>query len=351
MTGRDVSSARRRRAFALPLLFVTLGLAACLDEGVTGAGVDVPAVASVSVSGVRLDAAQFRQSGEFALGILAIDEAGDIILDERTDLTLTLQQQQSPEVPPLQIIRRQTERVEPNASTTRAAILLDNSGSMSTSDPTRLRAAAARLFWEAIFAASPSNAVSMLDFGQPASVGFVDTRLLQSWTSDPALLTAQLPRIQPSGGTPLYGSLFEVMRWIDTTGSANTNRVVLLLSDGAPTDASRRTAVLQSLPTRNITVHTVGLGSASDLSPSASTSAVTAMREIADASGGVYAAATDAAALGQIFNVLASASSRGQLISRFQVVPVPPSGTTLRGLVLVNAGGRVATASWSFVAP
>jgi Mg-chelatase subunit ChlD len=216
-----------------------------------------------------------------------------------------------------------------------------------------LRSAAAKLFWEAVLPVRTTNRVAFLDFGAGRTTGFTESRLLVPFTSNAASLDSALLRVVASGGTPLYESLRESARWIDTTLSgANDNRVMLLLSDGQPNSRTNRDSALAIATRANITVHTVGLGPASDLATTGrDTSAIGAIREIADRTGGVYAAATDASALGPIFTNIARATSRGQLVTTFAISPVPASGTRVSGTVTVTSGGATQTANWTFIAP
>ncbi len=328
---------------------VVAGLAACSDSS----GPSQPPIQTLAVSGVQLNAATFRANGQFGLGLLATSTSGDAILSPGVGVSAAVTAISVGNPSASTIARVGTNATNPQNGATQATILMDNSGSMSSTDPGRLRAAAAKLFWEAVLPVRTTNRVAFLDFGAGATPGLVATRILVPFTTSAARLDSALVRVAAGGGTPLYESLLATARWVDTsTSGSSDNRVMLLLSDGQPNSRANRDSAIATAARANIIVHTVGLGPASDLATTGrDTVAIGAIREIADRTGGVYAAATDASALGPIFANIARASSRGQLVTTFAISPVPASGTRVSGTVTVTSGGTSQTATWTFVAP
>ncbi|MCC7052481.1 MAG: VWA domain-containing protein [Gemmatimonadaceae bacterium] len=311
----------------------------------------LPPITSLSVSGVRVNSADFRTNGTFRLGLIATAADSVPILNTGVSVAVALTSLSSGDPAAFAVTRDNTTVSQPGSADMRAAILLDDSGSMSSNDPTEFRSSAAELFWAAVLPVRAGNQVALLDFGAGATAPFTNSRLLQAFTADASLLATKLSAIGAFGGTPLYESLLETVDWMTTNTTASQNRVILLLTDGSPNSTTSRDAAIQAAVDASITVHTVGLGPASDQSPSVSTAALTAVREIADRTGGVYSAATTAPALEPIFAALARATSRGQLISTFRITPVPASGTRVSGTVTVGSGGTTGVASFSFVAP
>ena len=340
------STVRRYRSVVL-LSGAGLLLAACSDS----TGSSLPPIQSLSVSGVKVNSVTFGNNGQFGLGLLATSDAGDAILSTAVRVSAQVTSVSGGSASTYTISTVGTASDNPQNGATQATILMDNSGSMSSSDPSKLRSAAAKLFWDAVLPVRATNRVAFLDFGAGGSAGFSNTRMLVPFTSSAARLDSALARVAASGGTPLYESLRETARWIDTTAGSSDNRTMLLLSDGQPNSRINRDSAIAMATRANITVHTVGLGPASELAARPDTAAVSAIREIADRTGGVYAAATDASALGPIFTNIARASSRGQLVTTFAISPVPPSGTRVSGTVTVTSGGTSQTANWTFVAP
>lgn len=336
---------------ALPMLALASGfLAACSDSTKPA---ETPPIQSLAVSGVRVTAATFASTGRFGLGLIATAEDGAAILSNAVRITAQVTTLSVGNPAQSTATTVGTASSTPQSGATQATILMDNSGSMSFTDPTRLRSAAAKLFWEAVLPVRATNRVAFLDFGAGATPGFASSRLLVPFTTSAARLDSARSRVTEAGGTPLYESLRETARWVDSsTSGSGDNRVMLLLSDGQPNSRTNRDSALAIATRANITVHTVGLGPASDLTATGrDTSAVSAIREIADRTGGVYAAATDASALGPIFTNIARASSRGQLVTTFAISPVPASGTRVSGTVTVVSGGTSQTANWTFIAP
>lgn len=333
--------------------FVPLWILSACSERPTGPANSAP-IESLAISGVRINEADFRANGRFELGLVASDAEGAPILQTRVGIAATLE----PTVggggaggAGYAVTHDQTVAIMAN-SDVRAAILIDNSLSMTESDPRVVRADAAKLFWETMLPASTGNQVAILDYGVSFTTGMRETRILQPWTNSASALSAVLPSIRVGPrGTPLYESVIETSTWISTTTSSDQNRVILLLTDGEPTGSATRLSAINAAKAAGVTIHGVGLGPASDKSAAAKPAAVAAVREVAEQTGGVYAAATDAIALAPIFKILATVSSRGQLIGRFRISPVPPTGTSVRGTVSVTAGGRAQSASFSFRAP
>jgi Mg-chelatase subunit ChlD len=334
---------KRLRSHAGALPIIGLIVAAACDS----TGPDLPNIEELTVSGIRVDADRFQSTGEFELGLLAVDENGSSILNEEVEVSAALTSSGT-----YAISYRSLTSRRPGSNATSAAILLDDSGSMSSNDNQKLRADAAELFWEAVLPVRSNNRVALLDFGAGGSDGFNYTRLLQTWTRDTQLLTTALGQIAAVGGTPLYESIQEAVGWVDESSDpASYDRVMLVLTDGVPGSFFYKEDAIAAALDASVVMHTVGLGPASDISTGADPQAVGAVRELAERTGGVYSAATGADALQPIFQTLAKVSSEGQLVGAFQISPTPPSGTRIDGTVTVTSGSGSETASWSFVSP
>jgi hypothetical protein len=187
------------------------------------------------------------------------------------------------------------------------------------------------------------------------SPGFVKTRLLQGYTTNPAQLDAQLPSIQaqPSGGTPLYRSAFEVVRWTDTTVvEVSARRHVVIITDGFPRDSvPYKDSLFAAAARGGVRIFAVGIGPASDQGPKSSSQAVAVVRELATRTGGIYAGVTDAAQLAPALRALASEPSGDRLLATFALGSVPVRGAVVAGTVTIQGALGRATAGWSFVAP
>lgn len=304
--------------------------------------------------GVRLDSAAFRSNGSFVLELVPTDQTGNAFVADTWDISTTL------EAPTSVAVRLDSQRVEPaDSRAAAAAIHIDDSGSMLTSDRDRRRATAAQLFWNEVLGAGGGNVVALLDFGRGTpdtpSPGFLTTRLLQSFTGNASLLNARLSSIQAAagGGTPLYRSAWEVARWFDTTVAVQSyKRTVVIITDGLPRDPlGYKDSLFAATAAAQIRILAVGVGPASDNGTQTVDSAVEVLRELATQTDGVYAGANEAQQLVPILHALANVSTREQLLAELRVDPVPPRGTRVAGTVTIAGTRGRATAGWSFIAP
>ena len=258
----------RTRYTGRAAIVATLVFAAC-SERPTGP-LEGPPIASLAISGVRINPVDFKATGAFELGLVASAIDGSAILQTGVGISATLDSisggGSGTSAASYKIERSQTTATVTNADV-RAAILIDDSGSMETSDPSLLRASASTLFWESLLPARAGNQVAILDFGPSATSGFADTRLLQPWTNSARSLSASIAGIRALGSTPLYASLIELSGWMTTTTMAGHSLVILLLTDGKPeNDRGTRSAAINAARAAGITIHGVGLGPPSDLS-------------------------------------------------------------------------------------
>jgi hypothetical protein len=244
-----------------------------------------------------------------------------------------------------------------------SALLIDDSGSMSTSDPdtdgtgntSPQRLVAGELFINTNNAcANASNLFGVFDFGgSTVTAPFTDTQIIKDFsdcssTNITDADTKMEAAIAAFGGTPLYESLGELCNSMAGNSTlSGKNKAILLLSDGQPNSDTNKQAALDCLTNNNIVACTVGLGPGSELDPSADPLAAQALKDVASAGRCVYSAATDASALNNIFATIATAITQGQDFADIAVSPVPPSGTTVNAELSIGA----ITANFSFVAP
>jgi hypothetical protein len=132
-------------------------LSGCADSGGPN---DLPDPFQLAVV-VRVDSATFRSAGEFTLDLVPSDHGGRTYFTEPWTITTTLS------TPLTASVDQLSQEVEPADSQPIAtAILIDDSGSMRASDPDRIRAVAAQLFWRDLLPGRPGNIVALLDFGR-----------------------------------------------------------------------------------------------------------------------------------------------------------------------------------------
>jgi uncharacterized protein YegL len=304
---------------------------------------------SLQLSAVaRVDTNTFPFDGLFDLELVPYDDTGTRYIIDAWQIGVTLG---SPDSISLSVSDQRLDA--PDTVPTAAAILIDDSGSMLGSDPDRERAGAAQLFWQAVLAARVGNLVALLDFGRgdvPATAGFRDTRLIQTFTSEAATLDVQATSIQAAsgGGTHLYRSGTEVARWVDSTvPTTGYKRSMVVMTDGKPGDTEFQDPFFTAVAEAKVRVFAVGLGVAAD----PTSAAVQVVKELAKRTGGVYAAASSPKDLKSILSVLASASSDSRLFVRVHLSPIPPTGTPVEGTVSISGMRGTAQATWSFVVP
>jgi len=321
---------------------------ACSDSNVPS-GPNPPAASSPPVEklelvGLRLSAPEFHENGRFGLGLLATDKNDSAILSTSVTVGVNFDDSQFvASMAPTEAFEIVPKSLKPVV----AAILLDNSGSMATSDPSEERGTAAKVFWESLLPENSQNVVGLFDF---VDCGKFHT--LQNFTRDNTLLNDGVGLISAIGGTPLYAATESTLNALNTNYSDVENeRVLLVLTDGQPTCYGAENATVDLANSYGIPIYTVGLGPASDLSANSNATAVTLTQNLSLRTRGVYAAATQADALTPIFKSIARASSRGQLIAFFNITPVPAAGTVVKGTATFTSGSQTRSVAFSFVAP
>ena len=303
-------------------------------------------------AGIRVDSATFRSRGEFAIQLVPTDPTGRTLVEEPWTVTGALESPVAGALPlsALAVLPADTMPVT-------ISIDIDDSHSMTSNDPNRVRATGAQHFWQAVLGARPRNQVALLDFGGTLqSPGFVKTRLVQAHTTDPAELDAQLAMIQaqPGSGTPLYRSALEVIHWTDTAVALQSQRYLVIITDGypyPPDSLPYQDSVVAAAANSGVRIFAVGVGPASDQGTQSVDSAVAVVRNLATRTGGIYAGVTNATQLGSALRALASEPSGERLLATFALASAPVRGAVVTGTVTIEGPLGRATAEWSFVAP
>jgi len=303
--------------------------------------------------GVRIDSTAFRSDGFVLLELVPTDQNGQTFVSDDWEIEATLSQ---PTTAPIITDTVWTQPADPRPLAT--VILVDDSGSMLRNDPDRERAAAVGSFAEQVLAPNPMSRVALADFGWPAdsaTAGFAQTRLLADFTSDLARLEAAAARLEgiEGGGTRMYQSALEVTRWTGTVVPAGYRRMLVIITDGFPTqsDLAYRDQLFSEAAAEEIRILAVGVGAASDQSGQAVDSAVAVVRELATKTGGVYSGTTSSTQLVPVLTALANVSTQNQLLALLRLNPPPPPGTELAGSVTISGARGTASARWTAVAP
>ena len=315
-------------------------LAACKDSN---SPPDPNRIVNVFV-GTQVDSATLRDRGEFILTLVPVNGHGSVVTEG-----ITIEPSVTGAAPAITLSG--TPRVvPPDARPVAAAVSMDNSRSMLDSDPQRRRVTAAQQFWTALLGADTRSVAALLGFGVDApSPGFSDTKLFQTWTNDVATLNAAFDGISVSNGSPLYRSSREIVRWIDSTRTPDDayRRILVVFTDGLPDDPTAEAALMAEAASNGVTIHTVGLGTASDQSTQMLPDAVARLTRLADETGGVYAGAPSAGSLPAVFEALATISSDGALLATVKLDPIPAAGTIVAGKVRVSNVAGGADGNWT----
>lgn len=300
-----------RRVGFLSVLAMVVSLG-CNDDSSGGSSLEQ--AEEVTVTGVSVDEA-FAENGQFTVGFVAEDGEGNPLLAGGSG---------SSAPPPItfsvkvhggwkSIATKAVDGVdcmvaapagttctlttvtatEPAAGSGNVAggVIIDDSGSMSGSDPQQDRVPAANAFIDSV-CDDASNMVAAFDFGRGGNLGFSVTRDLM--TANGVLDTnleggrSMLPyaectpanvalaqeavemQVVASGGTPLWTSVLEVCTdMVDriAPGEQLEGRALamLVLSDGQPGDSGLQMDAETCLADNGVTACTVGLGPGSEL--------------------------------------------------------------------------------------
>ncbi|MEJ2207229.1 MAG: VWA domain-containing protein, partial [Gemmatimonadota bacterium] len=181
------------------------------------------------------------------------------------------------------------------------------------------------------------------------------TRILQEFTEDLAQFDVGAAQIEPiaGGGTHLYQSALEVANWTNTTLSSTYRRMLVVVTDGAPSgsDLPYREQLFAEAAAQDMRILAIGVGPASDQSEQSNDSAVAVVRELATETGGVYSGTTSSTQLVPVLSALANVSTRSQLLVLFQLTPPPPPGTPMSGTVTITGVRGTASARWTAISP
>ena len=266
--------------------------------------------AAIAVTGVSVDE-DFMVNGEFTVGFVAEDANGDPLLatESATAALVSVKMHgnwksattkangsvnctvSTPDVTTCTLDAVTSTRPTQGAGNVAGSVLIDDSGSMSDSDPDGDRGPAANTFLGSV-CTTESNMFGAFDFGAGRNLSFSDTRDLMTangaldedlegsesvlpfaaCTSNNLIIAAEAiaTQIQASGGTPLWESVLELCTEMVSKNApdeqlADRALAMLVLSDGVPSSDVNREEAEQCVREAGITTCTVGLGPGSEL--------------------------------------------------------------------------------------
>jgi len=173
-----------------------------------------------------------------------------------------------------------------------ASLLLDQSGSISNTDPYNLRIDAAKIFCEALGA---NDYVLLSSF--TSSYSPYEVILHSEYTQDTSELNYQLNNLlyKHGGGTPLYNAAYSMVKYTDENASGN-NKAIILFTDGNNTTSGTTLPQLTDYASNmGVQIYTVGLSRSVDFS---------VLAQIAGNTGGSFMWAQDARQLITMFGTL-----------------------------------------------
>ncbi len=331
------------------LLSMTAALAACSggDGGGGGPSLD-DRIANVNVVGTRIGDT-FYADGSVVVTVVPLGADGKAILEEGFKIGASVV---SPPGLSVKVLSSSCVQLHQRQSLA-TGIVVDDSSSMSTNDPTDAsgpapgRKAAAR---KLINAAQVDDTVALADFfgasvtplrdlvcaatqAPPASCPLTEG----SFTGDKTALLNATALIDNFANTPFYEACVQMANALSP--QPQRRRAMVLLSDGLPSDELARRACIDAAHAANIAIYAIGFGQAD----------ATTLRELAESTGGSYAASSDASLVDRM--VANMAFSEGSCTIRLALTGADQLADETPVSIALTIGGRGAQATFEFLAP
>jgi len=202
-------------------------------------------------------------------------------------------------------------------------LVMDVSESMSYQPLTDARAAAIR-FLDRL---TPGDKAGMIAFSSGVDPAQLNPEREFALSEDLQPLYEALDALTAEGKTELYRA---VIKAIDLMGDNNTgHQVILVLSDGRDESGDAPDEMLEAAVNANIPVFVIGLGGFIDEAT---------LRQLTDATGGLYRQAPNSGQLAEIFNQMA-ALFKTQYVLKYTST-LAPDGDTHNVSVTLNKDGR-----------
>jgi hypothetical protein len=227
-------------------------------------------------------------------------------------------------------------------------IMVDASGSLSSTDPEGHRKEAVALLAEQLADCSSGWRMTLQSFSS-------STMEVVPWTDDLDEIAAGAEQLGQSGGTKLYDATLAAVDMVDLDVDehfSNQNAAgkgVVVISDGADGSGTSLDMTLDEVEASGIPVHTVGLGPASDQANDADFNLVGILQEFSAVSEGVYGAASEAGDLPRVAEAIAQAHCGGYSVLVVKDSAPAGQGEDVEGSVGVK--GTDIKAPYKFVAP
>lgn len=205
------------------------------------------------------------------------------------------------------------------------ALVVDESGSMSTSDIAEVKTAV-RAFIDAM---GPSDRTTLIGFETSA-------RIIQPMTSDKSLLYAATNQIHSGGGTAITNGAYAALDELANEAGSTT---IIIFSDGSGQGSYRTEEIVEKAFWQNTVIHSVGIGAGATKEP---------LKGMAEGTGGTFAVAPSATELADIYASIQS-SVQAKYILCYQSPDTVLNGDTHEVIVKTDFVNKndVDTAYWS----
>jgi hypothetical protein len=320
-----------------------LGLVGGCTDGPSPLGVSqIQPVTAVDVAGLRA-APDFAQSGRITIDVVPRGESG-VIPGSLTEASTRVEASGGGTS---YLARTTLSQVRKTAGEKIlvTAILLDSSGSMSSSDPSRLRVGAAQQWLDGVTQDRNAVQAGVFDFGAGVSTEcFAATRILHDYTLDMQAARGAISGTVASGGTPLYRSTAEVLEDMGLRFKGNTyERLLVVLTDGQDSGGGSVEDVIRNANAYQIRVVSLAFGRSTPDQP---------LAQVAQQTNGTTLTVGEATDLSPTFGAMAATMSGSYVEAEVQLYPIPPSGETLTlAIEFHTVDGQVLEKEVRFTAP
>ncbi len=330
-TGAYLLSASKG-GFALSQTPVTVTKGVTTTMSVTLSALSAPAAATVAVRIVSFS----PSSMTFELDVAAVNANGTLVNPATASYSLSSFTTNGLTVTFNQVSN--TPAVSPAAGPYAAMFMMDQSGSISGTDPNHSRLNAAKAFMAKV---GGSDRVRVGAFASGGSLPF-DITLYGSWNSVGSSWYSVLDELatKVNGGTPLYKAVAAAINEVATNGGL-ANRAAIIFTDGDDTDGGWTVDQLVSLATsRGVKLWTVGLQIGS--------TGHRVLGELAARTGGGFTIASDARQLVSYFGSLGAMLNGGASVARTRWTATVTGGF---GSGWLTSSVRVTTSEGTVSAP
>lgn len=174
-----------------------------------------------------------------------------------------------------------------SGSSVSTALVLDSSGSLSSSEV------------EDIKTAAKSFINNMKDTDYAAVIDFdTDVTVVQGFTNDKTLLTSAIDSISSGGSTSLYDAIYDA---VTLTSSQSGQKALIVMTDGQDNHSSQdETDVINYALSKSIPIYTIGMGDGVN---------TTVLTGIANDTHGMYYSAPSSSDLTELYNTISNVLS------------------------------------------